>query len=50
LEYGIHIISAPNIKSKEDIFLLKEFLASQNVDKMKIMAKIETKEALDNFE
>ncbi|MDD3263164.1 MAG: pyruvate kinase [Candidatus Absconditabacteria bacterium] len=50
LEYGIHVIAASLTNSKDNIFELKEFLASQNREKMKVFAKIETEEGLKNID
>jgi len=50
LEYWVHIISASIVRSKNDIFELKEFLSSQNAEKIKIFAKIETAEAIKNID
>ncbi len=50
LEYGTHTIAASLTNSKDNIFELKEFLASQNAEKMKIFAKIETEKGLDNID
>jgi pyruvate kinase len=49
LEYGIHVIACSLTKSKNDIHELKQFLATKHVEKMKILAKIETKESLQHF-
>ena len=49
LAYGIHVIAAAQVKDKNDLFELKEFMASQNADKIKIFAKIENEEARTNF-
>lgn len=49
LEYGIHVIAASLTTNKDDIFELKEFLASQNAEKMKVFAKVETKQSLENI-
>ena len=38
------------VKSRDDIIELKQFLATKNADKMKILAKIETEEALENID
>jgi len=38
------------VKSRDDIIELKQFLATKNADKMKILAKIETEEALKNID
>lgn len=50
LEYGIHVLSCSMVSSKQDILDLRHFLVSKNADKMKIFAKIETKESIDNFD
>ncbi len=50
LEYGTHVIAASLTNSRDNIFELKEFLASQNAEKMKIFAKIETAKGLDNID
>ena len=36
-------------KTKNDVLEMKQFLASKHADKVKVLAKIETKEALRNF-
>lgn len=50
LEYGVNMIIASMVKSKDNIMELKDFLSSQNAGKMKIFAKIETEEALKNID
>jgi len=50
LEYGVHIIAPSMVKNRDDIIELKQFLATKNADKMKILAKIETPEALENID
>lgn len=50
LEHGIHMVAASWVKSKEDIQRLRDFLEEHNHDKLKIFAKIETKEAIDNLD
>ncbi len=50
LEYGAHIIAASMVKTSDNIIELKEFLKSKNAGNMKILAKIETEEALDNID
>jgi pyruvate kinase len=50
LSYGIHVIAAAQVKTTADLFELKEFMASQNADKIKIFAKIENNEARANFD
>ncbi len=50
LEYGVHIMAPSVVKTSEDIIELKQFLTSKNAEKMKILAKIETEEALDNID
>ena len=49
LSYGVHVIAAAQVKTTADLFELKEFMASQNADKIKIFAKIENSEARANF-
>ncbi len=49
LEYGVHIIASSLTKSKNDILELRQFLATKNADKLKILAKIENKEGLQHF-
>jgi len=49
LEHGIHMIAASWVKDREDIQRLKDFLEEHNHEKLKIFAKIETKEAVDNL-
>ncbi len=50
LEYGIHMIALSGVRSAEDVLELKSFLAQQNKEKMKIVSKIETPEALENID
>ncbi|HCB51858.1 TPA: hypothetical protein DEP21_04835 [Patescibacteria group bacterium] len=50
LEYGVHVIAASLVRSKNDIFEIKEFLTANNAEKMKIFAKIETIEAVKNID
>jgi len=38
------------VYSKKEIIDMKSFLVFKNVDKMKVFAKIETKESIDNFD
>lgn len=50
LEYGVHIMAASMTKSRDDIIELKDFLKSKNATNMKVLAKIETEEALENID
>ncbi len=50
LAHGIHLISAANVKTAEDIQHIKTFLATQQQPTMKVFAKIETKEAVKNID
>ena len=50
LEYGVHVIAPSLVKTRDDIVELKDFLATKKADKMKILAKIETAEALKNID
>ena len=50
LEYGVNMVIASMVKTKSDIMEMKNFLTSQNANKMKILAKIETEEALKNID
>ncbi len=50
LEYGVHIMAPSMVKTTDDIVELKKFLATKNADKMKILTKIETEEALENVD
>ncbi|HKL43723.1 MAG TPA: pyruvate kinase, partial [Candidatus Absconditabacterales bacterium] len=50
LEYGIHMIALSGVRSVEDVLELKSFLAQQSQEKMKIVSKIETPEALENID
>lgn len=50
LEYGAHVIAASMVTSSDNILELKEFLKSKNAGNMKILAKIETEDALDNID
>jgi pyruvate kinase len=38
------------VKTRDDIIELKDFLKTKNADKTKILAKIETEEALENVD
>lgn len=49
LAHGIHIISAANVKTVEDIQHIKTFLTTQQQGTMKVFAKIETPEAIKNI-
>lgn len=49
LSYGIHVVAAAQVTNKNDLFELKEFMAAQNADKIKILAKIENEEGRENF-
>jgi len=50
LEYGIHMIALSGVRTPEDILELKSFMSQQNKWDMKIIAKIETPEALENLD
>lgn len=50
LEYGIHVMAPSLVKTRNDIIELKQFLATKNAGNMKILAKIETEEALENID
>lgn len=50
LEYGIHMIALSGVRSMEDVLELKSFLTQQSQEKMKIVSKIETPEALENID
>lgn len=50
VEHGIHMIALSGVKSPDDILELRSFLWSCNKENMKIMAKIETPEALKNLD
>lgn len=50
LEYGIHVMAPSLVKTRDDIIELKQFLSTKNAGNMKILAKIETEEALDNID
>jgi pyruvate kinase len=50
LEYGVHVMAASMTKTSDDILELKEFLRTKNAANMKILAKIETEEALENID
>jgi len=50
LAHGIHIVAASYVKSAENINHLRAFLSTENQEKMKIYAKIETVEALHSFD
>lgn len=50
LEYGVHVMAPSLVKTRDDILELKAFLATKNAGNMKILAKIETEEALKNID
>ena len=50
LEYGIHMIALSGVRTPEDILELKSFMSQQHKWNMKIIAKIETPEALENLD
>jgi len=50
LEYGVNMVIASMVKTTADIIEMKDFLTSQNSEKMKVLAKIETEEALKNID
>ena len=50
LEYGVHVLAPSMVKTKDDLMEIKHFLASKNAQKMKILAKVETEDALKNFD
>ena len=50
LEYGVHVMAPSLVKTRDDIVELKQFLATKNAGNMKILAKIETPEALENID
>ena len=50
LEYWIHMIAASDVKNKDEILVLKWFLTEQNAQRMKILAKIENKDAIENLD
>jgi len=50
LEYGIHMIATSGIKGAEDLLLLKDFLKDEHAENLKIFAKIETQEALEQMQ
>lgn len=50
LEYGAHIIAPSNIKTKDDVLLIKDFLLQQNAEKMKVISKIENAQALNHID
>lgn len=50
LEYGIHVMAPSMVRTVDDIVELKQFLASKSANKMKIITKIETTEALENID
>lgn len=50
LEHGIHMIALSGVRDPDDILELKAFLTQQNKWNMKIVAKIETLEALKNLD
>ena len=50
LEYGVHVMAPSLVKTRDDIIELKDFLKTKNAGNMKILAKIETMEALENID
>ncbi|MEI6673266.1 MAG: pyruvate kinase [bacterium] len=46
----MHVMAPSLVKTRDDIVELKQFLATKNADKMKILAKVETEEALENID
>lgn len=50
LEYGVHVMAPSLVKTRDDIIELKDFLKSKNAGNMKILAKIETEEALKHVD
>jgi len=50
LEYGVHVMAPSLVKTRDDIIELKDFLKTKNAGNMKILAKIETEEALENID
>jgi len=50
LEHGIHMIAASWVKDTDDLFKLKEFLKENQVEKMKVFAKIENEDAVKNID
>ncbi|MBU0627139.1 hypothetical protein KKG31_02800 [Patescibacteria group bacterium] len=50
LEYGMNMVVASMVKTPENIDEMRQFLDTQNVGKMKVLAKIETPEALKNID
>ena len=50
LEYGVHVMAPSLVKTRDDIVELKQFLSTKNAGNMKILAKIETEEALENID
>lgn len=50
LEHGIHVVAASLVRNRDDIVALKAFLQEQNEGKLKVIAKIETKDAVENLQ
>lgn len=50
LEHGIHMVALSGVRSPDDILELKAFLTQHNKWNMKVVAKIETPEALKNLD
>jgi len=50
LEHGIHMVAGSGVKTHTDILQLKQFLAENHEEKMKVFAKIETIDSLKNFD
>lgn len=50
LQVGVNILVVSYVKSPENILELREYLLQNNAKDVKVIAKIETKEALDNID
>ncbi|MCF7835289.1 hypothetical protein K9M48_04600 [Candidatus Gracilibacteria bacterium] len=49
LEYGVHMLATSNIKTVDDVIQVKDFMTEQNASQMKVIAKIENAQALNNI-
>ena len=50
VEHGIHMVALSGVRTPDDVLELKSFLRDCNKENMKIIAKIETPEALKNLD
>jgi pyruvate kinase len=50
LEYWVHMIAPSNVKTRDDVMQIKDYLTQQNAEKMKVISKIENSQALNNID